>query len=102
MGLLSQWTNPSQNNGGLLGRLTGYLRNRSAGTNSKGANDLSTSPTGSDSMGTMSDGTASAKKGGKVAKTGYIKAHKGERILNKKQTQKYAKHAAKSASGKRV
>lgn len=31
------------------------------------------------------------KKGGKVKKTGLAKVHKGERVLNKKQTQKFEK-----------
>ena len=36
-------------------------------------------------------GIASYKKGGKVRKTGPARLHKGERVLNKKQTKKYEK-----------
>jgi hypothetical protein len=35
--------------------------------------------------------TTSFKKGGKVRKTGHYKLHKGERVLNKRQTRKFAK-----------
>jgi hypothetical protein len=38
------------------------------------------------------------KKGGKVKKTGVAKVHKGERVLNKKQAQKFEK-AKKQAFG---
>lgn len=34
-------------------------------------------------------GLASYKKGGKVERTGPAKLHKGERVLNRKQTKKY-------------
>lgn len=38
---------------------------------------------------TSGGGVDSYKKGGKVKKTGLAKLHKGERVLNKKQTKKY-------------
>lgn len=43
----------------------------------------------------------SYKKGGKVKKTGVYKLHKGERVLNRKQTKKMAKKGMKAVlSGK--
>lgn len=36
----------------------------------------------------------SFKKGGKIKKTGLAKVHKGERVLNKKQTKKFDKAKA--------
>ena len=39
--------------------------------------------------------TPSYKKGGKVKKTGLAKLHKGERVLNKKQTKKFDKKKTK-------
>lgn len=33
------------------------------------------------------------RKGGKVKRTGVYKLHKGERVLNAKQTRRYAKHS---------
>jgi len=37
----------------------------------------------------------SFKKGGKVEKTGVYELHSGERVLNRKETKKYAKKKAK-------
>jgi hypothetical protein len=59
-------------------------------TGDKGAGDL----------GQMSSGEAQAKTGGTVKKTGYIKLHKGEKVVPKKTASK--KTAGKKTARKRV
>lgn len=43
---------------------------------------------GAGDLGEMDTGLASAKKGGKVKKSGYVKLHRGEKVLTRKQVKK--------------
>jgi|SRR6516225_3286461 hypothetical protein len=70
-------------------------------------NSLPTGTGSSDSTGGTSNSSALAdpsayKRGGKVKKSGRARVHKGERVLTKKQDQKYRKvMRGKRSSGKR-
>lgn len=69
--------------GGLLGQIKDLFKPKSSGKSDS-------SSTGAGDLGDMSTGLASAKKGGTVKKSGFIKMHKGEKVLTKKQAKKYS------------
>jgi hypothetical protein len=63
-----------------IGLIRGKMNKQAASSDSKGAGDL----------GEMDTGTATAKKGGRVMKTGYIKLHRGEKVIRKSAARKGA------------
>lgn len=73
----------SKDKDSVLGKIGKLLKGSGKTYSSSDAGDA-----GAGDLGQMGDGTATAKKGGKVKKTGFIKLHKGEKVIRKKMANK--------------